>query len=364
MYKMLLCFCFVILSVSAFSQSTYYYVTGTVLSADSKTPLQGASVFAENTTLGTVTDQDGKFVLALPNGGYSLVISYTGFNTQSERVSNNNASAPLTFALTTKEKLMGDVAIVSTGEVKNGWEKYGPFFLEEFIGKTKNSEQCIIRNPETLKFFYSKRKGRLKVLAEQPIVIENNALGYTIKYELDSFVHEYNSELSVFTGYPLFEDMKDSTETQKSTWSAAREKAYYGSTLHFMRSLYNKQLDKEGYELQMILQLNNKDEAFKIKDFYLTMGYAIKDSSASISIKPIQPRIGVLYKKEKPSSAYLKVNSDEPSDFQFSTISIPSEAIVEVERNGFYFDQNEVTLSGYWSWLKMGDALPYDFVPQ
>ncbi len=363
MYKTLLSFCFAFLSVCAFSQSTYYYVTGMVLSADAKTPLQGASVFAENTTLGTVTDQDGKFVLALPNGGYSLVVSYTGFNTQSERVSNNNAAMPLSFALTTKEKLMGDVAIVSTGEVKNGWEKYGNFFLEEFIGKTKNSEQCSIRNPEVLKFFYSKRKGRLKVLAEQPIVIENNALGYTIKYELDSFVHEYNSELSVFTGYPLFEDMKDSTEAQKSSWKAAREKAYYGSTLHFMRSFYNKQLEKEGYELQLILQLNNKDEAFKIKDVYSNMGYATKDSSASVTIKPKQPRIGVLYKKDKPTPDYIKANLEEPTDFQFSTLIFPLEGNVEIESNGFYFDQNEITLSGYWSWLKMGDALPYDFMP-
>ena len=54
--------------------------------------MQGASVFAENTTLGTATDQDGNFILELPIGGYSLVVTYTGFNTQSIRISNTESN--------------------------------------------------------------------------------------------------------------------------------------------------------------------------------------------------------------------------------------------------------------------------------
>jgi hypothetical protein len=51
---------------SLFSQANYFIVKGKVLDATSHAPMQGASVFAENTTLGTATDQEGNFTLYLP----------------------------------------------------------------------------------------------------------------------------------------------------------------------------------------------------------------------------------------------------------------------------------------------------------
>ena len=65
---------------------SYYTVTGKVFSATTGSPLQGASVFAQNTTLGTATDEEGNFSLNLPNGGYDLVITFTGYSNVSKRV--------------------------------------------------------------------------------------------------------------------------------------------------------------------------------------------------------------------------------------------------------------------------------------
>ncbi|MFN7116910.1 MAG: SusC/RagA family TonB-linked outer membrane protein [Saprospiraceae bacterium] len=45
-------------------------------------PLIGASVLAKGTTIGTVTDIDGTYSLALPEGASILVVSYTGFTSQ------------------------------------------------------------------------------------------------------------------------------------------------------------------------------------------------------------------------------------------------------------------------------------------
>ncbi|HSN61437.1 MAG TPA: carboxypeptidase-like regulatory domain-containing protein [Ferruginibacter sp.] len=67
---------FSFLCVTGFSQS-YYTISGKIISSDSKQPLQGASVFAQNTTIGTATDAEGNFKLTLPDGGYSLVITFT-----------------------------------------------------------------------------------------------------------------------------------------------------------------------------------------------------------------------------------------------------------------------------------------------
>lgn len=364
MHKLLFASFCVLFSINVFCQTTYFHATGKVINAETKLPMQGASVFAENTTLGTVTDQDGKFVLALPNGGYDLIVSYAGFNTKNERISGNASQAPaeLTFELSLKEKLMSDVAIVSNGEVKNGWEKYGKFFLEEFIGKTKNSEQCAIKNPEVIKFYFSKRKNRLKVLANESIVIENNAIGYTIKYDMDSFIHEYNSAVTVYSGYPLFEEKKDTSAAQLQIWKNAREETYYGSTLHFMRSLLKKQLEADGFEIQLLTESNGKETAIAIKDYYGALNFLPSDSANPASFYPNQWKFGILYKDEVPSEKYLAENNEAPKTFQFSSITFQNKEKIFIENNGFYYDQNDITFNEYWAWTKMADALPYDYV--
>jgi len=354
----------VFFSIKGICQTTYFYAKGTVINAESKLPMQGASVFAENTTLGTVTDQDGKFVLALPNGGYDLIVSFAGFNTKNERISGNASQAPaeIKFELSPKDKLMSDVAIVSNGEVKNGWEKYGKFFIEEFIGKTKNSEQCSIKNPEVIKFYFSKRKNRLKVLATESIIIENSAIGYTIKYDMDSFIHEYNSTVTVYSGYPLFEEKKDTTAAQIQIWKNAREETYYGSTLHFMRSLLKKQLESDGFEIQLLTEVNGKETAITVKDYYAALNFSAGDSINPASFYPNQWKFGILYKDEVPSEKYLAENSDAPKTFQFSSITFQNKEKIFIENNGFYYDQNDITFNEYWAWTKMADALPYDYV--
>lgn len=56
-------------------------ITGTILD-DTGAPLPGASVVAKGTTIGTTTDFDGNFEIAMPEDSNTLVISYIGFKTQ------------------------------------------------------------------------------------------------------------------------------------------------------------------------------------------------------------------------------------------------------------------------------------------
>src|SRR5450755_263902 len=104
---------------SSFSQITYYVVKGRVIDKNTKAPLQGASVFAQNTTFGEATNADGNFILKIPNGGYSLIVTYTGYETGTERISNTSLqNDSIVFELSPKAKSMEDVSIVVSNEVK------------------------------------------------------------------------------------------------------------------------------------------------------------------------------------------------------------------------------------------------------
>ncbi|NMW67564.1 SusC/RagA family TonB-linked outer membrane protein [Phocaeicola vulgatus] len=58
-------------------------VTGTVISEEDGLPVVGASILVKGTTVGTVTDMDGKFTLSnVPSSAKTLVVSFIGMATQ------------------------------------------------------------------------------------------------------------------------------------------------------------------------------------------------------------------------------------------------------------------------------------------
>jgi hypothetical protein len=348
-----------------FSQTGSYTISGRVIDKQTNAPLQAASVFAQNTTFGTTTDAEGQFKLKLPYGGYDVVVTFTGYQTESVRITTATGDEqPMQFALQPKDKAMEAVAIVGSNEVKDGWEKHGSFFMEQFIGKTAFGGQCTLRNKEALKFYFSKRKNRLKVLATAPLEIQNDALGYNIQYTVDSFTYDYGTQVAMYTGYPLFTERQPQDEAQRNLWAQNRALAYKGSILHFMRGVYAKRLKEEGFEIQFLVKNGDAEHAIEIKNYYGALQYAKDDSTQTVDIQPNQPVLAVLYTREKPDSAYwAQADADTPKDFQFSFLAFAQGMGLVIEQNGFYYNQDDISINGYWTWEKVGDMLPYDYRP-
>lgn len=349
------------ISTHIFSQAIYT-ITGKVMDKNTKAPLQGASVFAQNTTFGVATDAEGNFRLKLPGGGYELIITFTGYETESVRISSTTADN-LVIELTPKEKSLQEVSVVASNEVQDGWQKYGQFFTENFIGKSEFSQQTNIKNPEVLKFYFSKRRNRLKVLASEPLLVENFALGYNIKFAIDSFTYEYDNNTAQFIGYPLFEEMLG-TADKGAVWQQNRNKAYKGSLLHFMRSLYNKTLADEGFEVQFLVKNNDEEKTIPLKNPYLALNYLRDDSTNTVEFRPNQPDMAVIYTKAKPGEAYLTFDPKAKKDFQVSTVSVTKGESIVIEENGYFFEQTDIITNGYWGFEKVGNMLPYDYKQQ
>ena len=338
-----------------------YLVKGKVIDQVSGLPLQAASVFAQNTTLGTATDAEGRFAIYLPEGGYDLAITYTGYESESRRVTKTAATEELLFTLAPKEKSLEAVSVTLTNEVKNGWEKYGEFFKENFIGQSVFSGQCIVENPGALHFYYSKKRDRLKVLTDTPLVINNYALGYKVHFALDSFINEYGTHTASFVGYPVFEEMKGDS-AQLSLWQSNRSKAYKGSLLQLMRSIYEKRITENGFELQFIIANNGVEYPVKLLNLYGALHYVMDDSTGIVEINPAQRELAIIYNKEHPEAAYERTDSAAgKKNFQLSTITFATGESIIIERNGYFYDQQDLITNGYMAFKKIGDMLPYNY---
>ncbi len=81
----LLLFCF-----SAISSAQVSKVSGIVISAEDNEPVVGASIMVKGTTLGTISDLNGKFSLTgIPSSAKSLEVSYLGMKTQVVQIKSN-----------------------------------------------------------------------------------------------------------------------------------------------------------------------------------------------------------------------------------------------------------------------------------
>ena len=83
-------------------------ISGTVLTAEDDEPVIGASILVKGTNASTITDNDGKFSIKIPEGaGRTLVITYIGMERQEVFARNG-----MVVKLTSSDQALDDVVVV------------------------------------------------------------------------------------------------------------------------------------------------------------------------------------------------------------------------------------------------------------
>jgi hypothetical protein len=352
MKKPLLSFLTSIICLYGFSQT----ITGKVVDSETKLPLEGASVYAQNTTKGTITDKEGYYSLNLGKGGFEIVFTFTGYENKTANL-DMAGDRELNLEMQKADNSMSEVVVKNSNEVENGWEKHGEFFLELFIGATPFADSCFLENPQALKFLYYKRNDRLKVIATEPLIIHNKALGYNLRYQLDSFVYFNKSQLSSYRGSCFYSEM-DGSEAEKQEWKENRAKAYAGSRLHFIRSYYDSTLKKEGFTVD-ILSTTIANKFNRLTNPYDTTYYFFDDSTANAELW-FPAKVSITWHKKAPEKEYLEYYK-LPADVRTQISYVDLLDAIVINPNGFFFEQKSWVNQGYWSWKNLADQLPYDY---
>ncbi|WP_459641221.1 carboxypeptidase-like regulatory domain-containing protein [Flavobacterium sp. CGRL2] len=83
---------------------------------DEKQPVIGANVYITELQTGTVTDINGKYSIEVPNGAYTVSISYVGFQNK-ERQININDDTTLNFNIESDSQQLGEVIVMNNKAV-------------------------------------------------------------------------------------------------------------------------------------------------------------------------------------------------------------------------------------------------------
>ncbi len=364
----------IVLLFCAFFSNAQKVLIGNIIASDSKQPIASASVFLSNTSIGTTSKDNGSFIIQpFPEGRYDLVVSILGYETYTITIASNSIPSKLEILLVPKVKELQEV-IVSSYE-KDGWKKWGDFFMENLIGKTPNAEDCKLLNKEVVRFRFNKKKNTLYAYADEPLHIQNKALGYELKYDLNVFEFNYSTRVFFYQGFPLFSDLDPKKNRIETRWKKNREETYNGSIMHFMRSLYRNTLEDEGYELRRVIRNKEKKNNLFSNDannLDILIDKPLNGDSIAFAIDSFtvglqfNNYLQVVYKRKyMPESYRLTQKGMSPKQPMTAEIFMPdSVKVVAVLANGSYFSGKDVLALGYWAWSeKLSNMLPLDYQP-
>jgi CarboxypepD_reg-like domain len=403
-------FYLLLLSVPVFSQRT---IKGQVINAAGSEPISGSSVFISSTTVGVMSNDSGYFELNnIPAGRHELVISSIGYETNVFSFSSEELPLQVKVEMSIKVKELENVVVEPY--VEEGWARWGMVFIEKFIGFTPNAKKCKIKNEKSVHFKFYKKSNRIIAYSDEPLVIENKALGYTIHYQLEQFEVDFRNGWSTFAGYPLFVDMDKNRKGPQRRWQTVRDKAFYGSIMHFIRSLYRDSLLQNGFELRRMIRRPNFEKQRVISKYGPVLEKLGKAAGKPVTISPGQPNyiprdsmqylervmqqkdhidtygsdlltadsvivrtegvyktiyftdyLYITYKGEMEDKEYLGFPyANRNPDFQHSFLWLPNLVSVTIDLNGNYYPPQELTTMDYWGWSeKIADTLPSNYMP-
>ena len=365
-------------------------------------PLAFASVFLANTTMGVTTTEQGKFEFPrVPAGTYDVVGSYVGYRLAKQTITVGPGTKEVTLLLAPTGNQLGEVVVQPEPNKPEDYRK----FTELFLGGTTFSEQCHISNPNDVRVLRDDSTQELSARTKEFLQIDNDALGYRLKYYGLYFSFDPDAGSITYYGQPVFEELKPRDETQRQLWTANRLTAYTGSFMHFLRSLFTNRLAAGSFLTQQIKETPNPryERAQQQREALLKAGAAgayspaEKDSLRRWSRE--LPELTTLYSEPRAIDSLRRVASNgriylrftgqlqvahfgEAPDPRFrqpintlgySRMPFPplrqvsrlqlADGEAEIQADGSLRNPLEVAISGYWGFEKIGEFLPYDYVP-
>ena len=345
-----------------------YTLNGIVRDGKTGEGLAGAHVFLLESTVGTVTDEKGHFLLSdLPAGEYKVGVSMIGFRPYTLSVDVATVTDQ-SFDIDLNPQVYELDQVMVTGKRNRRWKKQLEQFKIQVIGDTDNAQHTDIVNPEVLNFV--QRKNILIAEAHVPLIIENKATGYRIHYMLVHCAIQHG--LPQYKGIARFEEMEPKNDKQLRRWKKNRKQAYAGSFKHLLRTLAEKksmaEVNKEGFYIARVAEFPENIQAyeqaiFKSKD---TVDQIVEEKSdGPENLLRVNDFLLITYERELESYRFVRnhMMQHRNPDVQRSSIELRSDSTVFNDK-GILYEAYDVVLHGYMGWERMAEMLPLDYIPE
>lgn len=238
-------FFILLLLIIPLSISAQRRISGHITDAEFGDSIAGVSVFIANTTIGTFTDENGYYILAIPGpGSYRLAAAHAGYRDVYVDIEPGNHSVVNDIKMQHYE--LNEITIGK--KVKFRSKDIG-LFWKTLLGRNPSKNMIYATNPEAPFFNYNSETDVLNVYCREPLLIINKETGYLIHYMLKAFTHDYNTLMTSWEGEFMFEELTPKNIREEDFWKKNRKKVYSVSITNFIRSLYSDSFLENGFSL-------------------------------------------------------------------------------------------------------------------
>jgi hypothetical protein len=351
-----------LLAYSSLLMAQKAVINGKLVDAATNEPLIYANVFLNNTTIGSVTNQVGEFSIkdiSFP-AVYEIVFSYVGYESYKQKISivdENIAMGVLKLKPIAVE--LNAVEVKATKDKE--WEKKLKRFEKIFLGEDKFADLCTIINPYSIDFADTEKK--FVANSSSPIEIENRALGYRIHFALNKF--ESAKTDYAIEGNVRFEELVSFEKNEKAKWLSNRQKSYLNSRQHLFKSLIEKKITAEGFELYTEKEGVSTANRAPVFSSNLETILLPCDTLAMVSNTQYKDIYKVSFKGRMeihyiPGESFTKVYKDITHPISWVWLNKP---FILVTKDGVELNPSEVSVSGNMSANRVSHLMPLDYVP-
>jgi len=341
-------FFFFALLFLSFAFSYSQSIVSKVLDATTNQPLETVTIYYDGTTMGTVTNDKGEFSLSSEVTTQAIiVVSFLGYETQ--YFSQEQLKKTEIIYLSEKTEALDAVYIEDDNWTR---EKKMRYFKREFLGNLHASLDCKILNEAAIKLIYIPSKSLLLASADVPIQIKNDHLGYQVNYNIVDFEIQFTSNLngwerveSVFySGTSSFSELN---EKIKRKHLKAREAAYKGSILQFMRALSKKELLEQKFETFVNDTIKGSEVFFPVQPYEFLEVSTLDNGVQQVEIK--RDKVVVQYDKNVQSALI-------PMD--------TTHRVFYIDHYGIHSPVDKLYFTGDFGLKRISTMLPLDFEMQ
>ncbi|WP_255065976.1 carboxypeptidase-like regulatory domain-containing protein [Lacihabitans sp. LS3-19] len=325
-----------------------YTISGKVEDAKTGEGLPFVNVYFQGSTIGTQTDDQGKFIIRKIKGGkYRLVASMVSFKPDVQVLTVDKNIEEISIKLEEDIKALKELKIVAKRDKE--WEANFKEFSREFLGNNFKKKDVKIANKEVVNF--ERKNEILSASSFEPIIIENKKMGYKVFFILDYF--QKDQRKIGINGIPRFEVMTPKDKVEEELWEKNRKAAYLGSIKHFFKSVLYRQIKEQGFSSEYLetdpeYKVFNEEEAYgkhpSLKFNDSTLVY--KTNVENMYLVNFAHRVFVRYwnRNRWVERSILK-----------------QEVPIEVDELGNLFDPMSVEISGGMADRRMANLLPFDY---
>jgi CarboxypepD_reg-like domain len=351
--------------ITGFAQTK---ISGKVVNEQNDQPIASASIYFNNTSIGVSSDANGHFLIYSPSSvNTDLIVSCVGYETIVYKLRNGETNnANFTFKLRPKENTLKDI-LVLTSQARERWLT---IFRDNFLGITDEGKNARIENEDAIYFTAGESSNSIYAYADIPLIIINKKLGYKIHFQLIEFNIDGPGKTTYFYGYTRYEE-----SGKKRRWEKNRRNCYYGSTMHFYRSIISNKLEENDFEI-FLVNTPKRDSANRAgQGSFSSLSTAIKTESSKIMkadstdtsrfIITCPEKLMVLYKKNTSTKSFLenKILLTSSLHKGYRSDIVFKEPHLIIDKNGIPLNPFVVYYTGFWIYEKVANLLPFDYTP-